>query len=270
MRRRWMLAALAAVMLCLSGCGMEDCHGWSRQLGTAIRDGDTQKALALIREGKQRGYSMDSLSYERTFLLTLVEQPIYTPLEEAIRARNVTVVQALLENGACPNEFGSASVGGSGNGESPVWWVVIASQYSPEDLEILQLLISHGADVSAKTAHGYPILLVIEKSWSHARLPEDECTPEAISEGITALVRCMAQHTDVHVRSAHGQTALHVAARHRNWLLCRVLAEEYGLDCSLKDGNGQTAYDYALQNDAPEELLSVLRPADWVHPRERR
>lgn len=256
----WIICALLAAAVALGSLhavlgGAE--NTWSRRLCRAIRDGDTPAALAMMDAGKERGYSMDALTLPRSFVNTLCEQTITTPLETALQARDVELAQALLERGACPNQFGTTSIGGTGNNGAPVWYA-FGAWYAPTDIPMLQLLLDYGADFSAEVWGEPHIIRAARRSAKNSHLPEGENTPENAAMGVTEVFRFVAQYTDVHVVYA-GRSALHIAAMYENWLLCRALVEEYGIDTSLKMADGRTAYDIALENGAPEELLTLMK-----------
>lgn len=264
MKKKAVMIICAAVLL-LALVGVHSVLGgaenaWSRRLCRAIREGDTPTAVALMDEGVARGFSMDALTLPRTFVNVLCEQTIETPLETAIRAKNVELARALLERGACPNNSGTASIGGTGNNGAPVGFV-LGAWYAPTDLPMLELLLEYGATFDEDILVEPLIHRAARRSAQSCELPEGENTPENAARGVTEVFRFIAQYKDVH-QIAGGQSVLHVAATYRNWLLCRVLVEEYGIDRSLRMSDGRTAYDIALENGAPQELLSLLKPAE--------
>lgn len=257
----WMiLAALtAALVLCTAYAALGGAeNAWSRRLCRAIREGDANDALDLMDEGAERGYSMDALTHPRTLVSMLLETTIATPLETAICAGDVALARALLERGACPDNSATATIGGTGNNGAPVWYV-LGPQYAPTDLPMLQLLAEYGATF-AEDVPGDPLIhRAARRSAATCDLPEGGSTPENAARGVTEVFRFLAQYKDVHV-TVDGQSVLHIAAGCGNWPLCRALVEEYGLDTSLRMADGRTAYDLALENGAPQELLARLIP----------
>lgn len=262
MKKRIVMIICAAVLL-LAGShsvlgGAE--NAWSRRLCRAIREGDTPAAIAIMDEGVARGFSMDALTLPRSFVNVLCEQTIDTPLVTAIRAKDVELARALLMRGACPNNSGTASVGGTGNTGAPVGYV-LGAWYSPTDIPMLELLLEYGATFEEDALSDPLIHRAARRSAVNCDLPAGENTPENAARGVTEVFRFIAQYCDVH-ETVGGQSVLHIAATYRNWLLCRVLVEEYGVDTSLRMIDGRTAYDIALENAAPKELLDLLKPAE--------
>lgn len=260
MKKKAGLIICVVLLVLLGGCSMLGGaeNAWSRRLCRAIREGDAPAAIAIMDEGVARGFSMDALTLPRTFVNVLCEQTIETPLETAIRAKNVELARALLMRGACPNNSGTASVGGTGNNGAPVWFV-LGAWYAPTDIPMLELLMEYGATFEGDALSEPLIHRAARRSAQSCELPEGENTPENAARGVTEVFRFIAQYKDVH-QIAGGQSVLHVAATYRNWLLCRTLVEEYGIDTSLRTTDGRTAYDIAHENGAPEEILALLKP----------
>ena len=262
MKKKVLIFICAAVLLLV---GLHSVLGgaenaWSRRLCRAIRDGDTPAAIAIMDEGVARGFSVDALTLLRSFVNVLCEQTIETPLETAIRAKNLELARALLIRGACPNSSGTASVGGTGNNGAPVWFV-LGAWYSPTDIPMLELLLEYGAAFEVDALGESMIRRAARRSAVNCDLPAGENTPENAARGVTEVFRFIAQYCDVH-ETVGGQSVLHIAATYQNWLLCRVLVEEYGVDTSLRMSDGRTACDIALENAAPEEVLILLSPAE--------
>jgi ankyrin repeat protein len=69
----------------------------------------------------------------------------------ACRQRQAERVRALLESGVDPNIRNELLPNGDGN-NTPLWFAVQGRQ--PADLEILEQLIRHGADINAQGEYG--------------------------------------------------------------------------------------------------------------------
>lgn len=240
------VAAALLTWLLLVGAG-DSAHAWSRSLCSAIDEGDTQAALTLIDKGVQRGFPMDTTEYPPSKMWTLLEQAVQTPLEKAVETRNLEVVQALLERGA--------SARGVESGMPPLWYVLNHPWYAPTDIPIMELLLAYGADFGDLDS---PACMAARRSAVHSHLTGEEDTPENAAAGVTEVFRFVAQYVNVHERIGT-MTVLHTAAQQGNWLLCRALVEEYGLDVSTRMHNGNTAYDIAYEKGAPEEILALLK-----------
>lgn len=226
-------------------------YHWSARLVREIQKGNTEKALLIIEEGVEAGYSMDTPDKRRTWLTTLCEIHITTPLNAACNERNISLVTALLEAGA------SVEAVHEGSGRAPLFEVLFEG-YSSNDLAIVQQLWEYGASFEFDDHDGYPIHEVIKRSWTSSKgvvLDEHE-----LLQGITDVFLYIAQRTDCYVLEASGRNVLHNAAVFHNWILCETLVNVFDFDLDAKDKQGKTAYDYAVQNDAPKDILQLLQP----------
>jgi ankyrin repeat protein len=101
-------------------------------------------------------------------------------------------------------------------------------------LDILQILLSHGADVHARGARDAPVLL------SAARSGTVEMMQEIMNHG-----------ADFNARDAYGSTALHGAVLRDNLAVIELLLRKIA-DTNISDGRGETALHLAT-------LLNKLR-----------
>jgi len=229
-------------------------YRWSERLVSAIRAGDNERALELIQEGIEEGYSMDTPTLKPSWLVKMCECTSYTPLAVACYEHNPTMVKALLESGAT---FEGAEEGS--NGRSPVFFA-LSAPYSSELLDILILLADAGEDFGEHPYDGYPL------HWaSHCHFPQTPSTPltkQEYHQGIAEIVIFIMQYMpDPYVTHGTGRTALHYAAASENWYLCELLVNAYHFPLDSRTiVDGLTAYDIALQNNAPAEILSLLMP----------
>ena len=58
------------------------------------------------------------------------------------------------------------------------------------------------------------------------------------------------------MQNKYGKTALHRAAENNAYDMALFLVEK-GIDTSIKDANGQTAYDYAVQSNN-KDIIALL------------
>ena len=117
-------------------------------------------------------------------------------------------------------------------------------------LEVVKLLVTHGADVRATRGGGSGPL------------------EEACASGLTSVVQYLVAHgADVHARDSWGSTALHLAATRGEFPeggreavgIVKVLLSN-GADVNARDKRGKTALDYAEEKDpGNKELLQLLR-----------
>jgi ankyrin repeat protein len=175
----------------------------------------------------------------------------------------LTIVKALLDRGADPNMqlfFRPANVRGSTNTRGSTPLVRAANN---GDLEIVNLLLAHGADAT--------IYMADRQTPIHAVLAGRSSEPQALElirvlhdagadVNVTALVN--------HREEVRGGTALHYAVRKRQKEVIKLLAS-LGIDLDATDQDGLTALDYtqsrgfmpfmALQTPVYEAEAALLR-----------
>jgi ankyrin repeat protein len=173
------------------------------------------------------------------------------------------VVRMLLDRGANPNMqlfFRPANVRGSTNTRGSTPLIRAAAN---GDLELVQLLLEHGADAT--------LYMADRQTPIHAVLAGRTAEPEALE-----LIRIFyTAGTDVdvvalvnHREEVRGGTALHYAVRKRYKDVIKALAS-YGIDMNAEDQDGLTALDYtqsrgfmpfmALQTPLYEDEAALLR-----------
>jgi ankyrin repeat protein len=178
-------------------------------------------------------------------------------------AKGIEIVRLLLERGADPNMqlfFKPANARGVvyTRGVTPLIRAAVNA-----DLDVMKLLIEHGADASLATADRQtPIHAVLA-----GRAPE----PQAV-EMIRLLQKAGADVNVValinHPEEVRGGTALHYAVRKRYKTVIKELAS-LGIDMNAVDQDGLTALDYtqsrgfmpfmALQTPLFKEEATLLR-----------
>jgi hypothetical protein len=204
------------------------------------------------------------------------EAPLYTAVDLRARidggrasidppnaTRGLAIVTLLLERGADPNMqlfFKPANARGaiSTRGATPLIRAAVNS-----DLEVVKLLLEHGADATIASADRQtPIHAVLA-----GRAPE----PQAL-ELVRVLQKAGADVNVValinHPEEIRGGTALHYAVRKRYKEVIKLLAS-YGIDMNAVDQDGLTALDYtqsrgfmpfmALQTPIYKEEAELLR-----------
>jgi ankyrin repeat protein len=182
------------------------------------------------------------------------------PLNET---NGLTIVRMLLERGANPNMqlfFRPANVRGSTNTRGSTPLIRAATN---ADLEIVKLLLQHGADANLIMADRQTaIMAVLAGRASEAQALElIRVLHEAGADvNVIALVN--------HREDSRGGTALHYAVRKRYKEVIKKLAS-YGIDMNAKDQDGLTALDYtqsrgfmpflALQTPVYKDVMALLR-----------
>jgi uncharacterized protein len=204
------------------------------------------------------------------------EAPLYTAVD--LRSRidggrasidplnktdGLTIVKTLLERGADPNMqlfFKPANVRGALNTRGATPLIRAATN---GDLEVVTLLLEHGADATVATADRHtPIHAVVL-----GRAPEKQAL-----ELIGVLQKAGADVNLIglvnHREEIRGGTALHYAVRKRYKDVIKLLGS-FGIDLDATDQDGLTALDYtqsrgfmpfmALQTPAYKEEAALLR-----------
>jgi uncharacterized protein len=175
----------------------------------------------------------------------------------------LTIIRTLLERGANPNMqifFRPANVRGSTNTRGSTPLIRAATN---ADLEVVQLLLEHGADAT--------LYMADRQTPIHAVLAGRAAEAEALK--LIEILHSAGTDVDVvalvvHMEEVRGGSALHYAVRKRYKDVIRLLAS-YGIDMNLKDQDGLTALDYtqsrgfmafmALQTPLYEEEAALLR-----------
>jgi ankyrin repeat protein len=178
-------------------------------------------------------------------------------------ASGLDVVRLLLQRGANPNMqlfFRPANARGSTNTRGSTPLIRAATN---NDLEVVQLLLEHGADAT--------LYMADRQTPIHAVLAGRASEKDALE-----LIRILHEAgTDVnvvalvnHMEEVRGGSALHYAVRKRYKEVIQSLAS-YGIDMNLKDQDGLTALDYTqsrgfmpfMANQTPlyEEEAALLR-----------
>jgi uncharacterized protein len=153
-----------------------------------------------------------------------------------------SLVRQLVERGADPNQQmffrpprEPGQVAASARGTTPFHRACASN-----NIELIQYLLTHGADITLHTAHAEtPIMVAI-----NGRGREDE-----IIATVRALRAAGAEINTVqqimYITRNHGGTALHFATRKGSQKLMTELVT-LGADPDLKDQDGLTALDYAM------------------------
>jgi ankyrin repeat protein len=156
------------------------------------------------------------------------------------------IIAALLAHGANPNARLKSPIldrvhndGDTSLGENATPLMRAAKD---ADVEVMQLLLDHGADPSLTTTKGTTALMYVVSRSPGFRGSRNRGSEQ---QAVAAIDLCLARGVDIDTVDASGQSALHVAAASpAEEAIVRHLAER-GASLSLKDRRGRTALDAA-------------------------
>lgn len=199
------------------------------------------------------------------------------PLVEACYYKNMQAVRVLLKNGADPNFFIEGRW-------SPLEAAIIQRPVDEKSVEIIELLIEYGADVDAHASDTATIEMIAQWiSYGSTNPYLEPIVKILVNADASIEVRLggtifrylildgrmelaewlMEERTiDVNERGNEGMTPLMLVARGSpdecvqasvEWLL------DHGADISIKDDNGLTAYDYAMEKGRTE-IAELVKP----------
>lgn len=238
-------------------CSRNSAYRWSSKLCEAIRQGDTNAALELVKEGASKGYSMDTLNKYPSYLWSALESTPRTPLQVSCEYGNYLVAAQLLESGATvyPAEGGIPT--------SPVL-CVIRRHYLPDDQALIQLLIRHGASLD-DDEYGPLITDAAFRSPRDFSAEPDPVTgnypySEIAAKGIADVFLLVSEYRDCYDVNGASRNALHCAAVMGNWPLVEILITQFSFPLDAEDIDGKTAYELALERGASKDILDLLIP----------
>ncbi len=178
-----------------------------------------------------------------------------TPLHIAVQYKCTEVVEKLIVEGADVNALNNNMV-------APIHLAA-----SIGDETILNMLLEHSAKINVADDIGaHPIHYAIKSgkksilmtlldngaSFSECDNRKNNVLHYACQSGSDELVEYILRHiliTDA--RNIYGQTPLHLAAMNCTVKTLSALLNS-GFNLNLKDENGKTPYDYAIENEKPE------------------
>ncbi|KAI0968177.1 hypothetical protein F4678DRAFT_443552 [Xylaria arbuscula] len=202
----------------------------------AIEKERSQLAILLIRaEGAELTLTRPSL--------TRPGDSHRTPLHEAAKWENITIVTELLDHSECARNINIKDKDGR---------VALHEAAARSNLDIVQVLLAGGANVDTRDAYGItPLHLMV-----YHRLPR--CSPT----NDTILDTLVASGADVNTKDNTGSTPLHAACTHGDFHLATALLL-YGADAGAEDADGKTP-----QAITPEKYEDLHQKLDWFQSSE--
>lgn len=277
------IAAIVALFLLILGISIsEDYESPKERLFKAISRDDMQTIKSIIEK-----YPKLIDKYESNGLISrFIEVDSFTPLGKACRFMKYPIIQYLVESGADINKSSSNSTM-----IYPLELVILEGYNNPLWKETIIYLVENGADYSSEYYDGrIPFLIVSNYCDDDNTIRMQEvrelleyfaergvtisqpsgytdffgtknilgtaaaCNQACVCEYILELGLC-----DIDaVCGSEGETALICAAKRDNGISAIKVLLDHGADKTIKDDNGKTAYDYAIEN-GNTELAELLK-----------
>lgn len=219
-------------------------NGWT-PLHIVCGDGNTENSVAIAKLLLDHGASIhlnEKIGGE-------------TPLTFAVHVGYVDMIRFLLENGADPNLKND-------DDETPL--VIVTNSHERENkLEILNLLLKHGADPDSsmldyfiRLRHIDGVQLLLE----YVSITNDLLYTAAARSNpeIVNLLLTEGKHVDINGSTSGGGTALHGAMCNRNTIPIIKMLLDHGAHVNAKNNKEQTPLDIAIlfeDTDCQELLL---------------
>jgi ankyrin repeat protein len=186
--------------------------------------------------------------YAAVDLNTFADTPGRPTPKASGKLEAVDIAKALLEHGAHPNAILNAPIlvrvhdrgdGTLGAGATPLMRAA-----KKGDVEMMRLLVAHGADPNARTKAGTEALMFASGIGGAGRFTAYEDKQATEADFIAAAALCLDRGADINAVSENGQTALHLAVTVRSESFIRFLLER-GARVDIKDKQGRTPLDVA-------------------------
>lgn len=269
------LAVVALTLCCVVVGYLNSNYRYSKLLVDAIADEDKSRVMEILEKKPSCVNTYPTL--EPMWWQALMNYAIHYPLVEACSTGNIEMVKILVENGADIN---------LGAGFTP-----LAMTYSkkPENWYAISLyLLENGASLDYKNedfTYGNALSDILSSrsgTLFHEKGLED--STEVNSAFYYALEHCNCEKVDWSMVLQHSvtydrieivaflidenycdvndksgdMTALMFAARDSTLEMVQLLLD-YGADKSIKDDDGMTAYDYAVEEEK-HDIANLLKP----------
>jgi len=244
----------------------------SNSLCKLIKVGETEEALVFIEKMNEKQINTYSAPLFLRWMYNMVENDIDLPLVRACEEDNDVVVEALLKKGADPNKFLTG-------GWSPIEATFVKTW--DHRLEIAKLLIEYGADVNLYgSGRQPPLFFTIDTDTLEEEERSNQLVTLFMDNGANPINENNGNsilHTAVRSNSAlitenlinnyhlpvdeigeKGKTPLMWGARENSLGAVKLLLE-HGADKSIKDNEGKTAYNYAIEG-GNREVAELLKP----------
>jgi len=171
-----------------------------------------------------------------------------SPLQLAIAAKNLELVEFLLENKANPNYVAP-------NGTTPLTTALkLDSADQQIQLSIINALIKAGVNINRQDAHGNTALMYAVR---HNNL-------------ILTQFLIASEATNLNLQNIHGDTALIYAARHNNHPALAEVLINAGALLNIQKKNGDTALIMAAKNNNLATVQALIKAGANLNLQEKR
>ena len=223
----------------------------SQKLIDAVKVGDLELVQQLLESGIDPNLSNAPVL---PIVNTFIEHSPQKPLSVACELGNYEMVKLLISYGATASYT------------EHMGWSPLATSlfyYQEDDIEIINLLLENGADPSMAEAGWFPAFRasrMIPKNYDPTKSNGTVFSSgydEEVAKGITEIVKLLMRDCDPNDQSYAGITLLMNASKVGNLELVKYLLS-INVDVTLKDVNGKTAYDYAIEK-GHSDIVELLR-----------
>ena len=246
-RRKRITIIIITILILMLLCYPFTSRLHSQRLIKAIRDEDIDKVEAILESGVDPNRTDVPISKFWYFVETSAQRP----LSVACETHNYEIIQLLLKYGATTEYVEDA-------GPTPLMSTVWT--YHSTNLEIVKLLLQHGADPSTDFSDSQLPVFVAAYNWPKNFSIEPPAYDEEIAKNITETVILLLGDSDINITTYNGDSLLHNATQKQNLYLVEYLINA-GCDTTLRNNAGKTALDYALETQN-EKLIALFDNQD--------
>lgn len=214
----------------------------AQRLINAIEVGDSALVQQMLEDGVDPNQSNAKVSQ----WWQLVEYSATRPLSVACYAGNLDIVNLLVSHGATAEYI-------EHTGWSPLREAL--HRVDPDDVEIVKLLLENGADPTIVESDISAVFAAADM-WPAPRGDKFYSTgyDAQTAADITQIVILLLGEGSVDTQTKCGETLLMYAARRGNICLAEYLIDR-GCDMDIRDNQGKTAMDYAIEANQQDMRL---------------
>ena len=250
--------------------GSEECTKLLIQRGAAVQKRSRANDSALLFAALNGNVNAAAMLLDAGADLNGQHESLDTALHTAAGKGHVLVCRMLLERGATVDPLNEV-------GNTPLALTVD----EPSNKSVVELLLTHHANVNAQNGHGYTVLhravstecknstileLLLQRGADVTKISEEGYTAlhVAAANGNSSILECLVQAgVNPSIQSTSGLTALHLAARH-DVSAAKVLVEA-GCPVNTQDSIGQTPLHIAVVAACTEVVEYLLQNGALVN-----